>query len=80
MLTWMKVGDVIGNMMVKVMGGGNNKTFILDVVCPGKKTRYFSTLQALLDHFQVCFGKKKKTSGCVCALWSLVSKRLRMKA
>eukprot|EP00052_Salpingoeca_macrocollata_P034236 m.10913 g.10913 ORF g.10913 m.10913 type:complete len:202 (-) comp6169_c0_seq1:53-658(-) len=51
-LTWMKVEEVVGNMMIKVMGGGSNKTFVLDVTCPGKKTRYFSNLPDLLAHFQ----------------------------
>lgn len=54
-ITWLKVGDSIGNHMVKVMGAGSNCTYILDVTCPGKKTRYFSQLPLLLDHFQVRF-------------------------
>ena len=49
-ITWMKVGESVGNYMVKVMGAGNNCTYVLDATCPGKKTRYFKNMQELFDH------------------------------
>jgi hypothetical protein len=56
-ITWMKVGESFGNYMVKVMGSKSNATYIMDVTCPGKKTRYFSNLPDLLQHFQVLPGR-----------------------
>jgi hypothetical protein len=49
----MRVGESFGNYMIKVMGAKSNATYIMDVTCPGKKTRYFSNLSDLLDYFQV---------------------------
>lgn len=44
---------MIGNHMVKVMGAGSGATYIMETICPGKKTKYFKDLQSLLDHFSV---------------------------
>ena len=65
----MKVGESVGNYMVKVMGAGSNCTYIMDVTIPGKKTRYFNALEALLDHFRVRVGNHLDSSALPAAAY-----------
>eukprot|EP00053_Salpingoeca_punica_P002158 m.36401 g.36401 ORF g.36401 m.36401 type:complete len:228 (-) comp11414_c0_seq1:396-1079(-) len=51
-LTWLKVGECIGNTMIKVVGCGGDTAYILDIVVPGKSQRYFASLERLLEFYQ----------------------------